>query len=75
VRALDVLFILHADHEQNCSHDAMRVVGVAPGRPVLGARGARAALYGPAARRRQRGVVRMLDEIGSIDNVPASSSA
>ena len=54
-RAMDVLFILHADHEQNCGTTAMRVVGVEPGRPVLGGRRRRRGAVRPAARRRQRG--------------------
>ena len=55
VKALDVLFILHADHEQNCSTNAVRSVGSSPGRPLLRGRGRRRRALRPAARRRQRG--------------------
>ena len=68
-RALDVLFILHADHEQNCSTTAMRVVGSLPRRPVLGTAAAAAALYGPRHGGANEAVIHMLTEIGSIDNV------
>ena len=53
-RALDVLFILHADHEQNCSTNAMRAVGSLAGRSVLGDRGRGGRALRPAARRRER---------------------
>ena len=55
VKALDVLFILHADHEQNCSTNAVRSVGSSPGRPVLRRRRRHRRALRPAARRRQRG--------------------
>ena len=70
-RALDVLFILHADHEQNCGTTAMRVVGSSHADPYSAAAGAAAALYGPLHGGANEQVVRMLTEIGSIDNVPA----
>jgi citrate synthase len=74
-RALDVLFILHADHEQNCGTTAMRGVG-SPRRPVLGhSPAATAALYGPRHGGANEAVIKMLTEIGSVDNVPPSSSA
>jgi citrate synthase len=70
-RALDVLFILHADHEQNCSTTAMRVIGSLAGRPVLGARGGHGRLYGPLHGGANEAVLRMLNRIGSVDNIPA----
>ena len=71
VRALDVLFILHADHEQNCGTTAMRVVGSAHADPYSACAAAAAALYGPLHGGANEAVVRMLTEIGSVDNVPA----
>ncbi|MHB8190997.1 MAG: citrate synthase [Ferrimicrobium sp.] len=71
IRAVDVLFILHADHEQNCSTTAMRVVGSAHSDPYSSAAAACAALYGPRHGGANEAVVRMLTEIGSIENVPA----
>ncbi len=68
-RAIDVLFILHADHEQNCSTTAMRVVGSAHSDPYSSAAAACAALYGPRHGGANEAVVKMLTEIGSIDNV------
>ena len=70
-RALDVLFILHADHEQNCS--TTRCVASAPRRPIRTrrSRGAAAALYGPLHGGANEAVLRMLREIGSVKNVPA----
>jgi len=68
-RALDVLFILHADHEQNCSTTAMRVVGSSHADPYSACAAAAAALYGPRHGGANEAVIRMLDEIGSIDNV------
>jgi citrate synthase len=68
-RALDVLFILHADHEQNCSTTAMRVVGSAHADPYSAAAAACAALYGPRHGGANEAVIRMLTEIGSYDNV------
>jgi citrate synthase len=68
--ALDVLFILHADHEQNCSTTAMRVVGSSHADPYTSCSAACAALYGPRHGGANEQVVRMLTEIGSIENVP-----
>ena len=70
-RAMDVLFILHADHEQNCGTTAMRVVGSSHADPYSAAAAAASALYGPLHGGANEQVVRMLTEIGSIDNVPA----
>jgi citrate synthase len=70
-RALDILFILHADHEQNCSTTAMRVVGSSHSDPYSACAAACAALYGPRHGGANEAVIRMLTEIGSIDNVPA----
>ncbi|MBI3476933.1 MAG: citrate synthase [Acidobacteria bacterium] len=70
-RALDILFILHADHEQNCSTNAMRAVGSSHTDPYLATSAAAAALSGPLHGGANEEVLRMLDEIGSKDNVPA----
>lgn len=70
-RALDVLFILHADHEQNCSTTAMRVVGSSLADPYVSTAAAAAALYGPRHGGANEAVLRMLNEIGSLENVPA----
>ena len=70
-RAMDVLFILHADHEQNCGTTAMRVVGSSHADPYSSAAAAASALYGPLHGGANEAVVRMLTEIGSIENVPA----
>ncbi len=70
-KALDVLFILHADHEQNCSTTAMRVVGSSHADPYSACAAACAALYGPRHGGANEQVIRMLTEIGSIENVPA----
>jgi citrate synthase len=70
-RALDVLFILHADHEQNCSTSAMRGVGSSGVDPYSAAAAACAALYGPLHGGANEAVLRMLGEIGSRDRVPA----
>jgi len=70
-RALDILFILHADHEQNCSTTAMRVVGSSHADPYSCCAAACAALYGPRHGGANEAVIRMLTEIGSIENVPA----
>jgi len=70
-RAMDVLFILHADHEQNCGTTAMRVIGSSHTDPYSSAAGAAAALYGPLHGGANEAVIRMLTEIGSIENVPA----
>ncbi len=68
-RALDILFILHADHEQNCSTNAMRAVGSSHTDPYLATSAAAAALSGPLHGGANEEVLRMLDEIGSKDNV------
>jgi citrate synthase len=70
-RALDVLFILHADHEQNCSTSAMRGIGSSQADPYSSMAGAAAALYGPLHGGANEAVLRMLHEIGSLSNVPA----
>jgi citrate synthase len=70
-RALDVLFILHADHEQNCSANAMRSVGSSQVDPYSATAAATAALYGPLHGGANEQVLRMLKEIGSTANVPA----
>jgi citrate synthase len=70
-RALDVLFILHADHEQNCSTHAMRGIGSSHVDPYSALAGAAAALYGPLHGGANEAVLRMLQEIGSIQHVPA----
>jgi citrate synthase len=70
-RALDVLFILHADHEQNCGTLAMRTAGSAHADPYSAASAGAAALYGPRHGGANEAVLRMLTEIGSIDNVQA----
>ncbi len=70
-RAMDILFILHADHEQNCGTTAMRVVGSSHADPYSSAAAAASALYGPLHGGANEAVVRMLNEIGSIDQVPA----
>jgi len=69
-RALDVLFILHADHEQNCSTNAMRAVGSSHVDPYSAVAAAAGALYGPLHGGANEEVIRMLTEIGSIKNVP-----
>ncbi len=68
-RALDVLFILHADHEQNCSTTAMRTVGSSHADPYSATAAAAAALYGPRHGGANEAVIRMLTDIGSIDQV------
>ncbi|MHB8410752.1 MAG: citrate synthase [Candidatus Acidiferrales bacterium] len=69
-RALDVLFILHADHEQNCSTSAMRGVGSSHVDPYSAIAAATAALYGPLHGGANEAVLRMLLEIGSVNRVP-----
>ncbi len=69
-RALDVLFILHADHEQNCSANAMRSVGSSHVDPYSAIAAAAAALYGPLHGGANEEVLLMLREIGSVKNVP-----
>ncbi len=70
-RALDVLFILHADHEQNCSANAMRAVGSSGVDPYSATAAAAAALYGPLHGGANEAVLRMLREIGDVKNIPA----
>src|SRR5271165_1752830 len=70
-RALDILFVLHADHEQNCSTNAMRAVGSAQADPYLATASAAAALSGPLHGGANEAVLTMLDEIGSKENIPA----
>ena len=70
-RALDVLFILHADHEQNCGTNAMRSIGSSRVDPYSAAAGAAAALYGPLHGGANEAVLKMLLEIGDVGNVPA----
>jgi citrate synthase len=69
-RALDVLFILHADHEQNCSTSVMRGIGSSQADPYSALAGAAAALYGPLHGGANEAVLRMLTQIGSVNNVP-----
>jgi citrate synthase len=69
-RALDVLFILHADHEQNCSASAARAVGSSEADPYVSLAAASAALYGPLHGGANEAVLRMLDEIGDVKNIP-----
>jgi len=68
--ALDVLFILHADHEQNCSANAMRAVGSSQPDPYSTTAAAIAALYGPLHGGANEAVLRMLERIGSKDRIP-----
>lgn len=69
-RALDILFILHADHEQNCSTSTMRMVGSSLPDPYVAVAAAAAALYGPRHGGANEAVVRMLTEIGDVKNIP-----
>ncbi|MEX2533656.1 MAG: citrate synthase [Nitriliruptoraceae bacterium] len=69
-RALDVLLILHGDHEQNCSTTTMRTIGSSHADPYSAAAGASAALYGPLHGGANEAVLRMLEEIGSVERVP-----
>jgi citrate synthase len=69
-RTLDVLFLLHADHEQNCSTNAMRAVGSSRVDPYSAAAAAVAALYGPLHGGANEQVLRMLREIGTVDAIP-----
>lgn len=71
VRALDIMFILHADHEMNCSTAAMRHIGSSRVDPYSAVAGAAAALYGPLHGGANEAVLDMLMQIGSVDNVPA----
>jgi citrate synthase len=70
VKALDVLFILHADHEQNCSANAMRSVGSSQADPYVSTAAAAAALYGPLHGGANEAVLRMLQKIEEVKNVP-----
>jgi len=70
-RALDILFILHADHEQNCSANAMRAVGSSQADPFLSTAAACGALSGPLHGGANEEVLKMLDVIGSKDKIPA----
>ena len=69
-RALEVLFILHADHEQNCSTNTMRAVGSSMADPYATTAAAIAALSGPLHGGANEEVLRMLDEIGSVEQHP-----
>ena len=70
-KALDVLLILHADHEQNCSTTTMRIVGSSHADPYSAASAATAALYGPRHGGANEAVIHMLEDIGSYDNIDA----
>ncbi len=69
-KAMDTLFVLHADHEQNCSATTMRTIGSSDADPYSAAAGAVAALYGPKHGGANEAVLRMLQEIGSVDQIP-----
>ncbi len=69
-RALDILFILHADHEQNCSTNAMRAIGSSCVDPYSAMAGAAAALYGPLHGGANEEVLKMLSRIDSTSNIP-----
>ncbi|MBS3942351.1 MAG: citrate synthase [Actinobacteria bacterium] len=69
-KAMDVLLILHADHEQNCSTTTMRTIGSSDADPYSAAAGATAALYGPKHGGANEAVLSMLEEIGSVDQIP-----
>jgi len=70
-RALDILFILHADHEQNCGTNAMRAVGSSQADPYVSTAAAAAGLSGPLHGGANEEVLKMLDEIGDVKNIPA----
>ncbi len=70
-RALDILFILHADHEQNCSATTMRVIGSSQVDPFSALAGSMAALYGPLHGGANEAVLRMLTRIGDMKGIPA----
>ena len=70
-RALDILFILHADHEQNCSANVMRSVGSSDPDPFVAVASAASALWGPLHGGANEQVLRMLREIGDTENIPA----
>ncbi len=69
-KALDVLFILHADHEQNCSTSSVRAVGSSQVDPYSAVAAGVAALYGPLHGGANEAVLRMLRAIGTVENVP-----
>jgi citrate synthase len=69
-RALDVLFILHADHEQNCSASTMRTVASSDADPYVATAAAAGALYGPLHGGANEAVLAMLDEVGSVEKIP-----
>ncbi len=69
-RAIDVLFILHAEHEQNCSTNAVRCIASARTDPYSAVAAGIAALYGPLHGGANEAVIRMLEEIGSVDRIP-----
>lgn len=71
VRALDIMFILHADHELNCSTATMLQIGSSKADPYSAVAGAAAALYGPLHGGANQAVLQMLEEIGSVDDIPA----
>lgn len=71
VKALEVLFILHADHEQNCSTNAVRAVGSSHVDPFSAVAAGIAALFGPLHGGANEAVLRMITEIGDVKNVPA----
>ncbi|WP_020388069.1 citrate synthase [Kribbella catacumbae] len=71
VRALEILFILHADHEQNASTNAVRAIGSTQVDPYSAVTGGIAALYGPLHGGANEAVLKMLRRIGSVDNVPS----
>lgn len=70
-KAMNALFILHADHEQNCSTSVMRAIGSSHADPYSSMAGATAALYGPLHGGANEAVLQMLNEIQTIDNIPA----
>ena len=69
-KAMEILLILHADHEQNCSANSARAVGSAETDPYCSLAAAAAALYGPLHGGANEAVLRMLNKIGHVDNVP-----
>ncbi len=71
VRALNILFLLHADHEQNCSTNTMRAIGSSQADPYSALAGAAAALYGPLHGAANEAVLQMLEQIGRPENVAA----
>ncbi len=74
-KAINVLFILHADHEQNCGTTTMRTIGSSQSDPYSAAAGATAALYGPLHGGANEAVLRMLNEIGDVSNIPGFMQA